>query len=233
MNDFEKIISDKTDAELLKVLEYPQDYQPEFVALVKKEIIENRNISFASLQNEQKEDKNKSESKERIHGWLTFFLFIIGLGGILTPITTLFTTSLSDYDLGYGYWVSVFGVISEGVLSLGIAVLAIYTVISFFQFKPNAVKLGKAYLIIVFATNLISLLGEVDQNVIGKTIFRLFGQSLWFMYLSFSQQVKSLFPKEKRKLLNRDKVLLFSIISPVVIWFIVVFALAFIEGLLE
>lgn len=132
--------------------------------------------------------------------------------------------SLSNYDLGIGNWFSVAGAVSDGILLLGMAFLAFYTIISFNKYKPNAVKLGKSYLIIAFTGNLLSLIvSDYEVSEINTVIIPLIWQVIWFIYLSKSNVVEELFPKEERKLFKRDKILLFSIITPIVIWTILVF----------
>jgi len=224
---FKEFIQNKTDDELIDYHTQSADYQPVFIEAVKKELTQNRHIDIDSIQHKEKiyAPKNKRS------GWLTFFLFVIGIGGVISPIIGFLTMSLSDYDAGLGHWFSVVGVICDSILLIGLAFLAFYTIKSFNNYKPNAIALGKAYLIIVFATNLLSLIGGDYQptgfNSLSHTIARLIGQTAWFLYLSYSKELKFLFPKEKRKLFKRDKIILFSIVFPALIWLLVIFASTF------
>jgi len=174
---------------------------------------------------------------EKIHGWLTFFLVAIGLGGILAPILGFAHMSMSDYDIGVGLLWSQIGVVCDGILLVGYTVLSVYTIISFCKYRPNAVGLGKSYLIIAFATNLLSLIvGDYEPtgfNSFAQIISRLIWQIIFFLYLSYSVQVESLFPKEERKLFKRDKLIIFSIVTPVIVWLILTFSGAFIHGIAE
>jgi len=136
---YEDFIRDKTNEELADYYAHSSDFQADFIELVKKELTENRHISLDSLQHKKKvQSKNLKKKRD---GWLTFFLIVIGIGGALTPIMGFSTMSLSNYDLGIGNWFSIAGAVSEGILLLGMAFLAFYTIISFNKYKPNAVKL--------------------------------------------------------------------------------------------
>ena len=110
-------------------------------------------------------------------------------------------------------------------------------IISFYSYKPNAVALGKSYLIIVFVINLLVVLnGEYESSGFGSLPNLLSGlvwSVIWFWYLCQSEQVKSLFPKNERKMFKRDKVLLFLIVAPVIIWLISIFVFAFTQGFVE
>jgi len=229
---YEDLIRDKTDEELADYYAHSSDFQAGFIELVKKELTENRHISLDSFQHKKKV-QNKNLKKKR-DGWLTFFLIVIGIGGVLSPIRIFSTMSLSDYDIGIGHWFSIAGAVSEGILVLGMTFLAFYTIISFNKYKPNAVKLGKSYLIIAFATNLLNLIvGDYEVSEINTVIIPLIWQVIWFIYLSQSNLVEELFPQKERKLFKRDKILLFSIITPIVIWTILVFVLSLSQGVIN
>lgn len=229
---YEDLIRDQTNEELANYYTHSSDFQADFIELVKKELTENRHISLDSLQHKQKVYTN--DVKKKRDGWLTFFLIVIGIGGALTPIMGFSTMSLSNYDLGIGNWFSVAGAVSDGILLLGMAFLAFYTIISFNKYKPNAVKLGKSYLIIAFTGNLLSLIvSDYDVSELSKLIIPLVWQVIWFIYLSQSNVVEELFPKEERKLFKRDKILLFSIITPIIIWTILVFVFSLSQGVIN
>jgi len=180
------------------------------------------------------EHVEKELPEKKTKGWLTFFLLMIGLGGILTPIIGFANMSLSDYDIGIGRWTAVMGIICESILLLGVAVLAVYTITAFNKFKPNAVRLGMAYLIIVFSTNLLGLIaGDFEltgYNSFSRIITRLTWQAIWVIYLLFSKQVNTLYPKEERKLFKRDKVLLITVIAPLLFWVLLIFASIFVQS---
>ena len=232
MNDFKLLVKEKSNEELLQIIANSQDWQPEFVTLAKQELEEVRGVTPETMNEFVKNSIEKSDvKKEKIRGWLVFFMFAIGLGSLIAIFRNLFSLSFSDYDLGQGYAMQMFGFISEVFLQVGMFTLAIYAIISLFRYKPNAVALAKIYLIVVFATNLLGLLsGELESHGTGfdsvyNTVVGLIWGIIWFIYLDRSEQVKTLFPKENRKLYKRDKVILTSAFAPVVIWLISVWGL--------
>lgn len=137
-----------------------------------------------------------------IHGWLSFFLFAITLGGIISVIYPIATYNPLEYG---GSTFLAMGDVVLGILLLGVA---LYTVYSFIQRKPNAVFLGKTYVVAVFASNLLSLLGgDFATSGFGSLpqIFRsLVWAIIWFSYLCLSSQVQEVIPKEYRKIQNSD-----------------------------
>ena len=234
MNNFEESIKKKTNEELIEILAQKQDYQPEFILLVEKELEEVRGITSETINELVENTTGDCDVKEeKIHGWLSFFMFAIGLGSVIAICYNLSSLSLSDYDTEQGYAMQLFGFISEIILQVGIFSIAIYTIFSFCRYKPNAVALAKIYVISVFITNLIGLLGgDLESNGINIGSAGSAGRSLiwgiiWFIYLIQSKQVKRLFPKKNRKIYKRDKIILVSTFAPCLIWFVFVFALAF------
>ena len=74
----------------------------------------------------------------KIHGWLKFFLVVVGIGGVLTPIISFATMSLSDYDTGIGAWHAVTGIIREWILGIGFLIIFLFFVMAlrYFCCKP-------------------------------------------------------------------------------------------------
>lgn len=87
----------------------------------------------------------------KIHGWLTFYLFAIGLGGIISAVVPIATFDLANY--AGNIWLGSVDILI-GVCLLAIA---IYTIFAFCRRRPNAVFYGKMYVILVIVTNVISL----------------------------------------------------------------------------
>ena len=199
---------------------------------------ETKSRAYASNENEQELDNPQNR---KISGWLTFFLVVIGLGGILTPVIGFLNMSIFNYDIGTGVLWTWIGVVCDSLFLLGIAFLAVYTIISFINYKPNAVGLGKAYLIIVLVSNVFSLiLGDYEStgiNSMSQISYRIIWQVIWLFYLSHSKQVNALFPKAKRKLSISDITMLSTIVAPVLIWFmssfLFSFGQSFFDGLLN
>ncbi len=164
-----------------------------------------------NVANEKLEDNNAEvvstsvilpDTNQSIKGWLTFFLFSIGLGGIINAIFPIATYNVAEYSGSH------FLALTDVVLGIMMLLLASYAIYSFVKRKPNAVFLGKMYVIIVFATNFLSLLGgefeETGFGSITQVIRGLIWGVIWFLYLTFSKQVKEIIPKFYRKILNRD-----------------------------
>jgi len=142
------------------------------------------------------------DPNQSIQGWLTFFLFSIGLGGIISAIFPIATYDVTEYDGSH------FLALTDVALGIMLLALACYTIYSFAKRKPNAVFLGKMYVITVFATNVLSLIGgEFEETGLGsmaQVIRGLIWGVIWFLYLTFSNQVQEIIPKSYRKVLNRD-----------------------------
>lgn len=182
------------------------------------------------------EKKDKIEIKG-IGGWLSFFLFglfvsiIINLiAGISDISGILETVGLSK---AWIYSLAFLDVLYFG----GLIAFTIYTIQAFSKLKENAVSLGKMYLILIFSTNLISVIfsafaGEPiatetsyldsSQMVVRSLVYSV----IWFLYLTLSKRVSNIFPKENRKTKIFDKLFFFAIIAiPIVIY-----SLGFIES---
>jgi hypothetical protein len=142
------------------------------------------------------------DPNQSIKGWLVFFLCSIGLGGVISAVFPIFTYNVSEYGESH------FFAIGDVVLGVLLLALSCYTIYSFSKRKPNAVFLGKMYVIIVFATNVISLIGgEFETTGLGsltQVVRGLIWCVVWYLYLTFSTQVKEIIPKSYRKVFNRD-----------------------------
>ena len=150
------------------------------------------------------------KSNTEIHGWLSFFFFAIILGGIISAIYPIATYNAADY--GYNGWLGAVDVFT-GLSMLGIAV---YTVYAFTHRKPNAVFYGRFYAILVFVTNIISLIGGVDENGLQNTTQVVRGivwGIVWFLYLLFSDQVQEVIPKSFRKVSGIDWGVLIALVG--------------------
>lgn len=153
----------------------------------------------------------------RIGGWLSFFLFVVGMGAALTVIFTFYNFSFADYDMGGGDFITYLWAALDILFTLGIGGLAGYTIWAFLKKRPNAVFLGKSYVIIIFLSNsLILLSGEYEESGLGslsQIVKALAWGIIWFTYLCVSEQVLDLFPKEGRKIPERDKYIVGSLVA--------------------
>lgn len=169
------------------------------------------------------------QKDRQIHGWLSFFLFVVGLGAAITVVVSIADFSLDAYDTGGGAFLAYFIALVDIVYTLGIGGLAIYTILAFLNKRSNAVFLGKSYLIVIFLSNVLLLLGgDYDDYGLGsfpQIMKALIWGVIWFVYLCLSGQVSDLFPKEERKILSRDKYIVGSLmLTPVILWGILLLA---------
>ncbi|MDR0895544.1 MAG: DUF2569 family protein [Prevotellaceae bacterium] len=177
-----------------------------------------------ALTNEATTQELPSEKKHQgtIQGWLAFFLVVrVGAGTLLTIVMSAMNFSIQSYVFphfnavmqGLGYLVAVVDIVS-------VPVLGIYTIYAFYTYKPNAVALGKSYVIMMLIINAITLLigeQETAQRMI-NIAFSLVWGVVWLAYLLFSEQVNELFPAQQRKLYLPDKILLAIVFGVPLLW---------------
>lgn len=141
------------------------------------------------------------KANTEIGGWLSFFLFSICLGGLISAIYPIATFNPVEYG-------STILAMSDVILGILLCVLAFYTLYSFCQRKTNAVFLGKLYIVMTFASNLLLLFaGDYESNGIGslsQIVRSLFWGIIWFSFLNLSSRVNEVIPKGYRKTLSRD-----------------------------
>lgn len=143
-----------------------------------------------------------------IHGWLSFFFFAIAIGGLISAISPIATFNAADY--AGNMWLGAIDIL----LGIGMLAIAIYTIYAFSQRKANAVFYGRLYVVLVFVTNIISLIGNPDAGLGGvKQTFRgIIWGIIWFLYLLYSEQVQEVIPKSFRKVSKFDWGVLAAII---------------------
>lgn len=189
------------------------------IDLEKKEspVLVSDNVGDTNVRFEEEEEITSESLLEttRIHGWLSFFLFSIIVGGLISAIYPIITFDIEEY---WGSYVLGMTDIVSGIMLFA---LAIYTLMAFCKRKPNAVFLGKTYVVLCFASNFLTLLnGEFDENGLGsfKHVFRgVVWGIVWFAYLLNSNQVEEVIPTEFRRILRRDYyVIPLMIVVPVV-----------------
>ena len=143
-----------------------------------------------------------------IHGWLSFFFFAIAVGGIISAVYPIATFNAADY--AGNMWLGAIDIL----LGIGMLAIAIYTIYAFTQRKPNAVFYGRLYVVLVFVTNIISLIGNPDAGLGGvkQTFKGIIWGIIWFLYLLYSEQVQEVIPKSFRKVSKFEWGVLASII---------------------
>lgn len=154
------------------------------------------------------------KANTEIHGWLSFFFFAIVLGGLLSAIYPIATFNASDYAGNF-----CLGAV-DIVTGLLLLVVAGFTVYSFVNRKPNAVFWGKVYVALVFLTNIFVLIsGATEDTGFQSTTHVIRGiiwGVIWFLYLSFSDQVQEVIPQSFRKISSTDWAMLAaSVLLPV------------------
>ena len=104
-----------------------------------------------------------------VRGWLSFFLFVVGFGSLFSLIMSIVGFSSVD---NVGFITCLFSGI-DILFSLGLVALAGYTIYAFLYIRPNAVFLGKLYVIVIFISNMLVLLsGEMPDTQGGIAFHR-------------------------------------------------------------
>ena len=162
----------------------------------------------------QESEKDKAPD---IKGFFAFFVYwAIPISLILTLIN--FISSYNSADYAGSFFLKAFDV----VFILFYVYFCIYTIYAFVKRKPDAVFFAKYLLIILFLTNLISLLtGNTDNGPLDN-VPRILTSILWsiifYVFLCCSEDVKDRIPKETRKVKGLNKVLfILSIALPILL----------------
>lgn len=107
------------------------------IDLEKKEspVLVSDNVGDTNVRFEEEEEITSESLLEttRIHGWLSFFLFSIIVGGLISAIYPIITFDIEEY---WGSYVLGMTDIVSGIMLFA---LAIYTLMAFCKRKPNAV----------------------------------------------------------------------------------------------
>jgi hypothetical protein len=193
----------------------------------------NKILSENNSEKEKKESievKNKKDKLKGIGGWLSFFILSLIISNVLTIIEGAKDISLI---LSFPYlvsWMPYFLILLDVLIFGSVIAFGAYAIYSFIKLKPNAVHLGKMYLIIVFLNNVMPFIfsSETISYDEGSVVSRALGYCItWFLYLSLSERIKNTFPKEERKIKKIDKILfsiviiialIFNILTPYVLY---------------
>lgn len=159
------------------------------------------------------------KSNTEIHGWLSFFFFAIIIGGLISAIYPIATFNAADYAGNF-----CLGAV-DIVTGLLILAVAGFTVYSFVNRKPNAVFWGKTYVALVFLTNLFVLIsGSTEENglqSVTQVVRSVIWGIIWFLYLTFSNQVQDVLPKSFRKVSSTDwAIVAASVLLPVFLFIV-------------
>ena len=78
------------------------------------------------------------QKDRQVSGWLSFFLFVVGLGAAITVVTSIADFSLDAYDIGEGDFFIYLVALIDIVYVLGIGGLALYTILAFLNKRSKA-----------------------------------------------------------------------------------------------
>ena len=145
-----------------------------------------------------------------IRGWLSFFLFSIIVGGLISFIYPIITYNSQEYSG------SVFLSLADPIQGAMLFGLACYTLYSFINRETNAVFLAKTYLVVIFVINLfLVIIGGYEQNGLGslpQLIRSLIWAVIWFIFMHQSTVVQEVIPVEYRKAKHVDYYIIAAII---------------------
>ena len=152
-----------------------------------------------------------------IGGWLSLFLFVVGLGSLVSAVYPIITFDIAEYDGSY--------LLASCDVFLGFMCLfiGIYTIYSFVQRKPNAVFVAKIYVVLIFGMNLTNLItgGLETGNGIGsanQVVKGVIWGVIWYLYLIKSKKVAEVIPHDFRSRKSFDYyIICVLVILPVII----------------
>ena len=124
--------------------------------------------------------------------------------------------------------------ISYGIFEvLPFIFLATITADAVVKLKPNAIFWGKTTLIYFIVISCLHLLvsnfDNLEFNMV-RGVFTLCVSFAWILYFLFSKQVNQIFPKERRKVSKRDKVLLATLL---ILPYVLVFFAGVVDGFIK
>ena len=159
------------------------------------------------------------ERKAEIGGFLSFYLFVAGVGGVGSLIA-----QLTNINLSVDYAGSKILAAADILLILLYAGVCFYTIYAFVKRRSNAVSLAIIQLSMLVLMNGLNLIvGDTDGSFkIGSTsqlVVSLIWSVVFFVYLLTSERVKDLIPKETRRLYKADKIVIFGLLGVVLILF--------------
>lgn len=167
--------------------------------------------------------KNSSPNsvKRSYSSYFTYCIWVSLVISVYSDITTITNiVNSSSLKTTLYYVVLVLQIIS----TVGFIVLGLMTVRAFTKQKPNAISLARMYLVVIFATNFLSVIFSIlsDTSLTDNTSYfesdRMIVKSFiftigWLIYLTYSEEILSTFPKDKRQLRKLDLVLFIVLIA--------------------
>jgi len=160
------------------------------------------------------------KSNTKIKGWLVFFLVAVVLGGLFNAIYPII-----NFD--YSTDITVFASLINVVIGILLLITSFLTLYSFILRNPDAVFLGKTYILAIVATNLISILLENEAAGFGswdQLAKPLSFGILWFSYLCLSEQVATVIPVTYRKVTPLARGVVIALIAVPILFISIVIA---------
>lgn len=162
-----------------------------------------------TLRTTQSSENNIGNVNNPVRGWLLLFCILTCLGGFISLIYNVLLGGIYN-DYGGSFW---FRAANDSLWLIGM-IIAIYSVYAISKRKHNAVFIARTYMVMLVAAYIIIHLppfSDEDTLIIG-TIINPTWSIIWFLFLTFSKQVKERFPKDERRVAVKDWVKILSMI---------------------
>ena len=215
--DWEKEIADKNLNELINIVANESVYNHAFVELARQRLMSMEDYDASALEARKAEINARKlaqkESEEvKMSGWLMLFMAGLALSSLVVCFKTIQSISLETYGYNLPFMVC------DLLVVVGVAILGGYTFVALYNRWDNAIPLTKIYLWISIFINIISLLNLADKvNPIDfafmRTVWGIILAVLWFLYFKYSKRILARYPEKKRKLLQRDRYLIGTLIT--------------------
>lgn len=149
-------------------------------------------------------------NEKRVFSWLGLFMYAYLIVG-----TILLANASLGGDIPDEYKSNLLLFWGEKVCIFVECVLALYTFLALYQKWPNAVYMSYTYLGVIIFINCINLLfgsinatGLEKDQIINRSVIGIVAAVIWLIYFYFSKEVNMVYPKEKRRLLGRDVIII-------------------------
>lgn len=170
--------------------------------------------------------EGKGEKALNLGTWIFLFTLIL---------STIANLVFGSYDIltALSFNASSFAITVLAALDIayyaGIIGLIAYTAYSVYKFRPNAIPLAKAFLLVLLAQGIVLLaIGWSYNDPLNiQAIPPVAYSAIWLAYLAKSKTVDERFPKAERRLYNRDKLLAACIVAVYasMMWLLLFFAM--------
>lgn len=108
----------------------------------------------------------------------------------------------------------------EKMCTFSICALALYNFLALFLKWPNAVYLSYTYLGVIIFINcfntlfcFVNLAGTERDMMVTKSVLGILIAVIWLLYFKYSKAINTLYPKEERRLLGRDVIIICAAIA--------------------